>query len=566
MNLAVVELDNVTDEVLSDNYSDQEGRLVCLVCYKLHGPLDHKLVRSHVRQHSKHQLEKVSISLPVIGKGGPGLRKKFLTDFELEEIYGDPGGVHLVCNKCDKQVLISDKTAFRKHLAYHNLKEKNYVYRCDKCPSVFKDPSNLKRHVENIHEKQMFRCLHCDFEDNRKRRLEDHLLNAHNDQVQCEEEPSLDKGEGSAAIADLNAANDLDDSLATFNTSESSSNVFLNKKNKSPNILQKYSYQCTGCKFRKRKMAAVEEHIKEHHSELLQDTDSPQLFIKKIALKSKDISDQTYFCRICEASFKKRTLLNQHNFKVHHIQLDTDFACDQCGIVCANLPGLKAHVRTHQTKRFLCGTCNKSFLILSQLKDHVDKGVCLPENRKCNVCSKIFSGKHHLEMHMRLHTNEKPFTCNICEKSFSQKRSLKEHLLTHNAERHFKCEICDKKFVQKNHLKYHLASQHSDVASDVAKHACPTCGKMFPFPFQLKRHQKTHVKNSVAAKEDPSQAEVQCIKCTDWFPNKEVLNQHYKDCSLELLNNLLRIPREFTSENITQISVILDNVSTNLSI
>ena len=317
---------------------------------------------------------------------------------------------------------------------------------------------------------------------------------------------------------------------------------------------------------RKRKLAAVEDHIREHHSHLLMDNDSPQLLIKKIALKSKDISDQTFFCSLCEASFKKRTLLNQHNFKVHHIQLDTDFACHQCGIVCANLPGLKAHVRAHQAKRFLCGTCGKSFLVLSQLKDHVDKGVCLPENRKCNICNKTFSGKHHLEMHMRLHTNEKPFSCNICEKAFAQKRSLKEHLLTHNAERHFKCEICDKKFVQKNHLKYHLASQHSDVASDIAKHSCPTCGKMFPFPFQLKRHQKSHVKTQPAAKEEPGQGEVQCIKCTDWFPNKEVLNEHYKDCSLELLNNLLRIPREFTSENITQISVILDNVSTNLSI
>ena len=249
LNLAVVDLDQVTDEVLSDNYSDQEGRLVCLVCYKLHGPLEQKLFRHHVKEHTKHQLERMTITLPVIGKGGPGLRKKFLTDFELEDIYCDLSGGYLVCRKCDKHVPVTDKTIFRKHLTYHNLKEKNYVYRCDKCPSVFKDPSNLKRHVENIHEKQVFRCLHCDFEDNRKKRLEDHLINAHNDQVQCEEEPSLYKGEGSAAIADLTATNDT--SLATFNTADSASNVFVNNQaRRGPNILQKYSYQCTGCKFR----------------------------------------------------------------------------------------------------------------------------------------------------------------------------------------------------------------------------------------------------------------------------------------------------------------------------
>ena len=250
LKLSMVDLDQVTHEVLSDNYSVHDGRLVCLVCYKLHGPLEQKLFRHHLKEHSKHQLERMTITLPVIGKGGPGLRKKILTDFELEDIYCEPSGGYLVCSKCDKQVPVTDKTAFRKHLAYHNLKEKNYVYRCDKCPSTFKDPSNLKRHVENIHEKQVFRCLHCDFEDNRKKRLEDHLINAHNDQVQCEEEPSLYKGEGSAAIADLTATNDT--SLATFNTADSANNVFINnqKQRSSPNILQKYSYQCTGCKFR----------------------------------------------------------------------------------------------------------------------------------------------------------------------------------------------------------------------------------------------------------------------------------------------------------------------------
>ena len=75
------ELDQVTDEVLTDNFSDHEGRLVCLVCYKLHGPLEQKLFRNHVKENSKHQLER--ITLPVIGRGGPGLRKKLLPVFEF---------------------------------------------------------------------------------------------------------------------------------------------------------------------------------------------------------------------------------------------------------------------------------------------------------------------------------------------------------------------------------------------------------------------------------------------------------------------------------------------------
>ena len=93
--------------------------------------------------------------------------------------------------------------------------------------------------------------------------------------------------------------------------------------------------------------------------------------------------------------------------QVHELQLDTEHTCGQCGVSCANLPGLRAHTRAHLAKRclfitlqlynfitflslrFLCANCNKSFLILSQLKDHVDKGVCTEENRRCNICSKV---------------------------------------------------------------------------------------------------------------------------------------------------------------------------------
>ena len=410
------------------------------------------------------------------------------------------------------QKYLGDKLGFRKHLAYHNLKEKKYLYQCPKCPLKFTDNSNLKRHILSIHDRQVFRCLHCDFEDNRKKRLQDHMNNAHNDRVQGDtEEISLVKGEGSAVIADL-AANDAP--LASFNAADedggNNTSVLLNNgKTSSPHILQKYSYQCTGCKFRKRKLAAVEDHIREFHA------DNPELPIRKIALKAKDGNEQSFPCKHCDAVFKKKTLLNQHNYKVHEIQLDTEYTCTQCGVSCANLPGLKAHTRAHLAKKFLCASCNKSFLILSQLKDHVDKGACMVENRKCNVCGKVFSAKRHLELHMRLHNNEKPHVCNICNKSFTQSRSLKEHMLTHEPERQFKCQHCDKRFVQKNHLKYHLTSQHSLDVTDIPKHSCQTCGKVFPFPYQLKRHEKTHVNKPLKLERlegaSSSQAEVEIL-------------------------------------------------------
>jgi len=303
----------------------------------------------------------------------------------------------------------------------------------------------------------------------------------------------------------------------------------------------------------------VESHVQECHP------DTSNLLIKKIALKSKEIVEQNFSCSFCSSSFKKRTLLNQHNFRVHEVQLDTEFACDQCGVRCANLPGLKAHTRAHLTKRFLCGSCNKSFLVLSQLKDHVDKGVCLLENRQCTVCSKVFSGKHHLDLHMRLHTNTKPHPCNICEKSFTQKRSLKEHLLTHDTVRHFECQHCSKKFVQKNHLKYHIASQHFEMDTEITKHQCNVCGKVFPFPYQLKKHKNVH--GNLTAKELHSQ--FKCKSCSTWFSSPALLKLHSKECNNQSEDHedqrksAIRNHEPMKDGSETAITVVLDRIEGN---
>jgi len=157
----------------------------------------------------------------------------------------------------------------------------------------------------------------------------------------------------------------------------------------------------------------------------------------------------------------------------------------------------------------------------------VNKGVCLLENRQCGICKKIFSDKVRLDLHMRTHTNVKPFPCHICEKSFTQKRSLKEHLLTHDTVRHFECSHCQKKFVQKNHLKYHLASNHGETTDNSGtKNECQECGKVFPFPYQLRKHSSVHSRGQVAA-----QSKLQCGNCASWFTSPALLQVHSQTCS-----------------------------------
>lgn len=53
----------------------------------------------------------------------------------------------------------------------------------------------------------------------------------------------------------------------------------------------------------------------------------------------------------------------------------------------------------------------------------------------CSICSKGFKDKYSVNVHIRTHTGEKPFSCLHCGKSFRQKAHLAKHYQTHLAQK-----------------------------------------------------------------------------------------------------------------------------------
>ncbi|XP_076620205.1 uncharacterized protein LOC143341277 isoform X1 [Colletes latitarsis] len=108
-------------------------------------------------------------------------------------------------------------------------------------------------------------------------------------------------------------------------------------------------------------------------------------------------------------------------------------------------------------------------------------------------CSKVYSTPHHLKVHERSHTGQRPYRCTHpkCKKNFSTGYSLKAHLRTHTGEKPYKCpnETCEKSFKTSGDLLKHIRTHTGE-----RPFLCPFdgCGRSFTTSNIRKVHVRTH--------------------------------------------------------------------------
>ncbi|XP_037784752.1 zinc finger protein 267-like [Penaeus monodon] len=147
----------------------------------------------------------------------------------------------------------------------------------------------------------------------------------------------------------------------------------------------------------------------------------------------------------------------------------------------------------------------------------------------CEVCSKKFSAKSHITIHMRVHTKEKPYSWDICNNAFPSKSDLVKHIRVHTKEKPYMCEICKKDFSYStslvNHMRKPNLARHIRVHTKEKPYICETCNKAFSERSSLVRHMKNQylVPNMrLHRKETPSICELCNNKCIELYEKREL--------------------------------------------
>ncbi|XP_029928837.1 zinc finger protein 574 isoform X2 [Myripristis murdjan] len=195
--------------------------------------------------------------------------------------------------------------------------------------------------------------------------------------------------------------------------------------------------------------------------------------------------------------------------------------CDLCGHRCMTQEGLDLHRLSHTGQTPLkCPVtpCRRRFASNAALEEHVlahfqgthTKAKNRPRFR-CQICHKDFAYTSTFNVHMRTHTDERPFECSTCGKRFRQLPHLQDHERIHSGLRPFCCWVCGKSFSVAARL-----TEHARTHSGEKPYPCPHCPAAFRSRSNLDKHIRLHG-------DVPPEASVQAVQAAEAAQVQKVL-------------------------------------------
>nr|XP_053636565.1 uncharacterized protein LOC128691710 [Cherax quadricarinatus]XP_053636566.1 uncharacterized protein LOC128691710 [Cherax quadricarinatus] len=226
-------------------------------------------------------------------------------------------------------------------------------------------------------------------------------------------------------------------------------------------------HQCETCKRQVRTRAHLIEHMARVH---------------KINHESKKLQ-----CPMCDRRFTTKTHLESH--LIIHGEREPQWSCNRCGRSYVRPSSLQRHMATHDQK-YVCSTCDESFVAARHLAIHARKHDPTHKTRlSCPKCPQRYAYESQFQVHMRIHTGEKPYVCETCGKCFKRLQQCRAHHRSSHENHKETCVQCYKTFGDKTNLLRHRLMVHNHLKRWV----CGVCAQSYAYSQDLRKHlQKKH--------------------------------------------------------------------------
>lgn len=221
------------------------------------------------------------------------------------------------------------------------------------------------------------------------------------------------------------------------------SSTKMNELNKGESQSTEKSTTCYLCKHDFVSRQCLYAHFKEQHSD----------------------RGRPHKCDLCQASFKRRSHLEDH---VSSHTGETRYTCKDCGGKYARPKSLMRHRRlAHSTMPLTIKTVNKP-------------GVTSNGEFQCLYCPKSFKHRPSLNFHVKSHYDILPHVCEFCDARFANAKGL----LVHKGKYHpsdvyrpvppsakepqklIQCTLCPRYFEQRRYLTQHMKFIHPNCSEE----------------------------------------------------------------------------------------------------